>query len=245
MLAIEIVKLHLIWLRPKPTTKPENGLHCPNTPHGINGASSLSTLWLSNFHMSPNHLQGLLTQIAGPHTQSLRFSRSVVSVKNWHVLKVPRWCWWPVQGPHFENNYHWASHTKKQWGRKRGGKTPQAPSSCLRISCQCSPSAKHNQKPEGKGVLPPGSQSSTEKGSNPLPLTPCKSKGANGLPLFLISRYLSIPWGSLNPKATPWVIPSLKSLDTLELNFVFCPERYTTRLQTAPLAVIVSEIDQS
>lgn len=92
MLGIEIAKLHLIWLRLKLTTKPENGLHCPHAPHGINGASifTLYTVVLKFSYASepPTGLVG--TQIAGPYPQSLRFSRSVVSAKNLYVQKVPR-----------------------------------------------------------------------------------------------------------------------------------------------------------
>lgn len=142
--------------------------HTPHTELMVH-LSSLSTLWFSNFHMPQNYLQGLLEhRLLGPTP------RVYDSVGLWWV---PRICMYkkspgdadaPVQGPHFENNCHWVSHTKKQRSRKRGGKAPQPLSSCLRISGQCPPSAKHNQKPEGKRVLPPGSQSSTQRRA-PIP----------------------------------------------------------------------------
>lgn len=111
--------------------------HTPHTELMVH-LSSLSTLWFSNFRMPQNHLQGLLEhRLLGPTP------RVYDSVGLWWV---PRICMYkkspgdadaPVQGPHFENNCHWASHTKKQRSRKRGGKAPQPLSSCLRISCQC------------------------------------------------------------------------------------------------------------
>lgn len=50
-------------------------------------------IWNSRANLSNDRWEGLLKLSLWPHSQSLQFSRSGLSPKNFHFYQVPKW-WW-------------------------------------------------------------------------------------------------------------------------------------------------------
>lgn len=149
----------------------------------------------SHFYKCQSHLEGLLGQTAGLHPQSLWLSRSLVGPQICTYKKFPGdvdvvgpgTIWEPLP---LRNT---AIPEISEAGREDKYPKPPPPAS---YSPASAPHLLTTIRTSGQRSHSPWSSEQCRAGlheHNSLPLPLCQLKGTNNLPLFLVSRCLSIP----------------------------------------------------